>query len=71
MNQIFRREVLDMSRTFTSLEKRSKKEQREFYNSQRGSWGGLNPTTRIVPDKKKYSRTAARQNTRNLIRDGV
>lgn len=54
---------------FISLEKKSKKAQREHYQSQRGSWGGLNPVTRVVPDRKKYSRAAARQNARKIIAD--
>ena len=42
--------------TFVPLEKRSKKEQRAYYAKQRGSWNGINPVTRVVPNKKKYNR---------------
>ena len=38
------------------LEKRSKKEQRAWYARQRGDWNGVNPVTRIVPNKKHYDR---------------
>ena len=38
------------------LEKKSKKEQREFHLKQRGHWYGINPVSRVVPDKKKYNR---------------
>lgn len=47
-----------MSKTtkFVSLNKQSKKKQKEYYSSKRGSWYGINPVTRVVPDKTKYNR---------------
>lgn len=41
---------------FTPLNKQSKKAQREFHNSQRNTWNGVNPVTRVVPNKKAYDR---------------
>lgn len=41
---------------FTPYEKLSKKEQRKINQSKRGSWCGVNPVTKIIPDKKKYNR---------------
>lgn len=41
---------------FVPLEKRSKKEQRAYHAKQRGSWNGVNPVTRVVPNKKVYNR---------------
>ena len=37
---------------FVPLEKRSKKEQKAYHAQQRGSWNGVNPVTRVVPNKK-------------------
>lgn len=39
-----------------SLDKKSKKEQQEFHAKQRGSWYGISPVTRVVPNKKGYDR---------------
>lgn len=41
---------------FVPLEKRSKKEQKAYHARQRGSWNGINPVTKIVPNKKAYNR---------------
>ncbi len=45
----------------TPLKKMSKKAQKAYYAQQRGSWNGLSPVTRIVPNKKVYDRKKARQ----------
>lgn len=45
-----------MKQKFIPLEKRSKREQREYHAEQRGNWGGLNPTTRKPPNPKAYKR---------------
>ena len=52
---------------FISLEKKSKKAQREHLQCQRGSWGDLNPVPRVVPDTKKYSRADTHQDARKII----
>ena len=36
-------------KTYISIDKRSKKAQKEYYSSQRNSWGNLNPATRTMP----------------------
>ena len=38
------------------LTKQSKKQQRAFHAAKRGSWNGVNPVTRTVPNKKAYDR---------------
>lgn len=38
---------------YVPIEKMSKK---ELAKRQRGTWGSLNPTTRLVPNKKHYNR---------------
>lgn len=45
---------------FVPLEKRSKKEQKAYHAQQRGSWNGVNPVTRVVPNKKGYDRKWAK-----------
>ena len=41
---------------FVPLDKQSKKAQREHHSKQRGSWNGISPVTRIVPNGKAYDR---------------
>ena len=41
---------------YVSLDKRSKKAQREYYSERRRTWGELNPVTRSVPSGKTYNR---------------
>lgn len=38
---------------YVTLDKRSKKAQREYYAKQRTTWGELNPVTRSVPRDRK------------------
>ncbi len=47
-----------------SLEKQSKKAQREYYSKRRRTWGTLNPVTRSVPSGKAYNRKKAKQKMR-------
>lgn len=49
------------------LKKQSKKAQREFYQSQRGSWNGINPVTRVPPNIKAYSRPKAKRATKEAV----
>ena len=46
---------------YVSLDKRSKKAQREYHAKQRRTWGGLNPVTRSVPSGKTYNRKKEKQ----------
>ena len=41
---------------YVSLDKRSKKAQREYYSERRHTWGELNPVTKSVPSGKTYNR---------------
>lgn len=51
-------------RKVISLNKQSKKAQKAFHAQQRGSWNGLNPITRVVPNGKAYSRAKAKAEAR-------
>lgn len=46
------------------LNKQSKRAQKAYHARQRGSWNGLNPVTRIVPDGKRYDRSRAKREMR-------
>ena len=46
------------------LKKQSKKMQRAWHLQQRATWDGVNPVTRVVPDKKAYDRKRDRQELR-------
>ena len=43
------------------LKKQSKKNQHKYYAMQRGSWNGVDPTTKIVNSKKEYDRNRIKQ----------
>lgn len=51
---------------FVSLDKRSKKAQKEYYSKQRLTWGVLNPVTRSVPSGKTYNREKDKQERRRI-----
>ena len=51
---------------YVPLEKQSKKAQKGHHDRQRGSWNGVAPVTRVVPDKKKYERSRIRHADRLL-----
>lgn len=58
---------------YVTIDKRSKKAQKEHYASMRQTWGGLNPVTRTMPNGKAYNRKkdkAERRRTDSAIRDG-
>jgi hypothetical protein len=40
-----------------AAQKQSKREQKEHHAKQRGSWNGLCPVTRTIPNRKGYDRT--------------
>lgn len=46
----------EVMKKYVSLDKRSKKAQREYYSERRRTWGELNPVTRSVPSGKTYNR---------------
>jgi len=68
-NQINITEVLAMKK-FVSLEKRSKKAQREYHAKQRRTWGDFNPVTRSVPSGKTYNRKKEKQRIDREFKDG-
>lgn len=41
-------------RKLVPLHKQSKKQRKEYNAKQRGSWNGISPVTRIVPNGKAY-----------------
>ncbi len=38
------------------LAKQSKAKQREYHAAKRGSWNGINPVSRVVPNGRAYDR---------------
>ena len=55
---------------YVSLDKRSKKAQREYHAKQRRTWGELNPVTRSVPNGKAYNRKKEKQRTGREFSNG-
>lgn len=53
---------------YVTIDKRSKKAQKEYYSKQRRTWGELNPVTRTVPSGKVYDRDKEKQKRR---RNGI
>ena len=56
-------------KTYVSLDKRSKKAQKEYYSKRRRTWGDVNPVTRSVPSGKEYNRQKDKQRMRKFGRD--
>ena len=55
---------------YVSLDKRSKKAQKEYHSKQRRTWGELNPVTRSIPNGKAYSRKKEKERISKEFRDG-
>ncbi len=55
---------------YVSLDKRSKKAQKEYHSKQRRTWGDVNPVTRSVPSGKTYNRKKEKQRTGREFSDG-
>lgn len=51
-------------RKVVDLKKQTKKAQKAFYAKRRGSWNGVNPVSRVVPNGKAYSRAKAKADAR-------
>ena len=49
---------------YISLDKRSKKAQKEYYAGFRRTWDGVNPETRIMPNGKVYNRKKDKEKLR-------
>ena len=56
---------------YVSLDKRSKKAQKEYHSKQRRTWGELNPVTRSVPSGKAYNRKKEKERISKEFRDGA
>ena len=54
---------------FISVDKRSKKEQKAYHALRRGDWHGVNPDTRVVPNRKAYDRNVTKKQTRLAAAD--
>jgi len=50
---------------YIPLEKRSKREQKEYFAARRGSWGSVSPVTRKPPNPKAYNRKRSGQRYEN------
>ena len=48
------------------LKKQSKKAQKEYYAKQRGSWYGISPVTRPVPNGKAYDRNRVKRENQEI-----
>lgn len=53
---------------YVSIDKRSKKSQKEYYSAMRQTWGLLNPATRTAPNGKAYDRNKEKQARRRTDR---
>ncbi len=63
------KERLDIMQKYVSLDKRSKKAQKEYYSKRRVTWGELNPVTRSVPSGKTYNRKKAKEEMRRINKE--
>ena len=50
-----------MKQQYVSLDKRSKKKQKEFHDTQRKNWGEFNPITRKTTNQKVYNRKKSKK----------
>jgi len=55
--------------SFIPLEKQSKKSRRAYNALKRGSWNGVNPVTKTVPNGKAYDRNKEKQAAYRTERD--
>ena len=55
---------------YVTIDKRSKKAQKEYYSRQRHTWRELNPVTRSVPSGKVYNRKKEKHRIGVESRDG-
>ena len=56
---------------FVTVDKRSKKAQKEYYSQRRHTWGELNPVTRSVPSGKTYNRKKEKKRAGREFRDDL
>ena len=55
-----------MKQKFVPYEKLSKKKRREMDATRRGSWGALNPVTRVPENPRAYNRKKAQRRMDDL-----
>lgn len=55
----------------TPITKQSKRAQRKYYASKRGSWYGISPVTRIVPSGKVYDRKRMKRESHSASEDRI
>ena len=53
------------------LAKQSKARQREYYAAKRGSWNGISPVSRVVPNRKAFDRNRMKREDRRNSDDSV
>ncbi len=51
---------------YISLDKRSKKVQKEYYAGFRRTWDGVNPVTRTMPNGRAYNRKKDKEKLRKI-----
>ena len=54
---------------YVSIDKRTKKAQKEYYSKKRLTWGEFNPVTRSIPSGKTYNREKDKQERRRIGRE--
>lgn len=56
-----------MKKMFVERKKMTKKKQKELNARDRGTWGNVNPVTRVTKNAKAYSRQAYKKDGREMI----
>ena len=59
----------DNQSKFTPIEKQSKNRRKAFFSSQRGSWNGISPVTRVVQNRRVYDRKRMAREDRRITKE--
>ena len=51
---------------YIPLEKQSKRVRKAHHDKQRGSWNGMVPVTRLIPNKRAYDRSRSKRADRSI-----
>lgn len=54
-------------KAYVTIDKRSKKQQREYYAAQRNTWGEVKPATRTMTSVKNYDRNREKKELQRRI----
>ena len=54
---------------YVPMDKQSKKARKAEYARQRGTWAGVSPITRIVPNRRGYDRNRLKREDRRTLQD--